>query len=158
MPDPYDIFVYPDLRFNVRPGRENLKQDLVACFPREKEAINKYFTDLKKAGGWSSRFTLSRSLPGWSHFISPLFTVKGSGLAGQTTGEYLRQNFKDPRLRAVLVSQWGNYGLPPQLSSFVIHATIVNHYLDGAYYPAGGAKTIADSVIPPSNRRRQGAA
>ncbi len=148
MPDPYDVFVYPDFKFGASLGRDNLKQDLIAQFPREKQGLDKYFNDLKKVSNWSSRFVISRGLPPWLHFIAPLITIKGSALAKLTTGEYLQRHFKDLRLRAVLVSQWGDHGLPPAMSSFIIHATIVNHYINGAYYPAGGAKTIADSIIP----------
>jgi phytoene dehydrogenase-like protein len=49
-------------------------------------------------------------------------------------------------LRAVLASQWGDYGLPPGASAFPVHATIAHHYRNGAYYPAGGAGSIAGSV------------
>ena len=48
----------------------------------------------------------------------------------------------------LLVSQWGDYGLPPSQSSFGIHATIVNHYLNGGWYPAGGASEIARHILP----------
>ncbi|MCB1306308.1 MAG: NAD(P)/FAD-dependent oxidoreductase, partial [Leptospiraceae bacterium] len=56
--------------------------------------------------------------------------------------------FRSPELRAVLASQWGDYGLPPSQSAFAIHALIVSHYLDGAYYPVGGAGTLAHSIVP----------
>jgi len=148
MPDPYDVFVYPDFKFAARSGREHLKHDLIAQFPQEKEALGKYFDDLKKVLSWSSRFVMSRSLPAWLRFISPLLTMKNSGLASMTTGEYLQKNFRDPRLQAILVSQWGDHGLPPAMSSFIIHSIIVNHYMNGAYYPTGGARTIAESIVP----------
>jgi len=148
LPDPYDVFIYPDFRFGARSGQANLEQDLVASFPQEKKAIKKYFNDLNRVSAWTSRFVLAGTLPGWLHFISPVFTARGSALAAQTTGEYLLRNINDPYLRALLVSQWGDYGLPPASSSLVVHAAIVNHYMDGGYYPAGGSKTIADSIIP----------
>jgi phytoene dehydrogenase-like protein len=68
----------------------------------------------------------------------------------QTTQQYLESHIRDSRLRAVLASQWADYGLPPGRSAFVAHAMIVSHYLDGAWYPAGGAGEIpkaASSVI-----------
>src|SRR6202035_3241759 len=68
----------------------------------------------------------------------------------QTTQQYLESHIRDPRLRAVLASQWADYGLPPGRSAFVAHAVIVNHYLNGAWYPAGGAGEIpkaASAVI-----------
>jgi all-trans-retinol 13,14-reductase len=71
-------------------------------------------------------------------------------LALQTTEQYLQSKVGDPKLRAVLASQWADYGLPPGRSAFVTHAVIVNHYLEGAWYPAGGAGEIpkaASAVI-----------
>jgi all-trans-retinol 13,14-reductase len=148
LPDPYEIFVYPDLQFAVHAGADKFKQDLITRFPHEKQAIVRYFKDLKKIAGWTSRFALSRGMPAGLSFAFPFWMFKGASLAKITTGDYLARNFEDPWLQAILVSQWGDYGLPPGMSSFVIHAAIVNHYLQGAFYPAGGAKTIADSIIP----------
>ena len=42
----------------------------------------------------------------------------------------------------------GDYGLPPAQSSFAMHATIVEHYLNGAFYPIGGAASIAAAMVP----------
>jgi hypothetical protein len=53
-----------------------------------------------------------------------------------------------PELRAVLTAQWGDYGLPPKVSSFGIHAIVTSHYFDGAAYPIGGAGQIAASLLP----------
>ena len=37
----------------------------------------------------------------------------GGRKATQTTKAYLDTHFRSPRLKAVLASQWGDYGLPP---------------------------------------------
>jgi phytoene dehydrogenase-like protein len=64
------------------------------------------------------------------------------------TADVLCRRFNNPELISLLCSQWGDYGLPPSQSAFLIHAVIVNHYLEGGYYPAGGAGVIAESVRP----------
>jgi all-trans-retinol 13,14-reductase len=64
----------------------------------------------------------------------------------QTTQQYLESHIRDPRLRAVLASQWADYGLPPGRSAFVTHAVVVSHYLNGAWYPIGGAGEIAKAT------------
>ncbi|MFN4149729.1 MAG: phytoene desaturase family protein, partial [Candidatus Sericytochromatia bacterium] len=58
------------------------------------------------------------------------------------------KNFKDEKLKALVVSQWGDYGLTPEKSSFLIHSVIATHYFNGGYYPVGGAGKIAESIIP----------
>jgi all-trans-retinol 13,14-reductase len=64
----------------------------------------------------------------------------------EITQQYLERRFGDPRLRAVVTSQWADYGLPPGLSAFATHAVIASHYLNGAWYPSGGAGEIAKAT------------
>jgi phytoene dehydrogenase-like protein len=148
MPDPYDVFVYPDFTFRAMAGENYLKADLIKLFPSESPAINNYFSDLKIINRWSGRYNFSLTLkPAARNFSSHLFS-KGAELALMTVKEYLDRNFKDEKLKAVLASQWGDYGLPPSQSSMAIHALIVSHYISGGYYPVGGSKKIADSISP----------
>jgi phytoene dehydrogenase-like protein len=74
--------------------------------------------------------------------------IFGSNLALMTTRNYLDQHFKDEKLKAVLVGQWGLYGLPPELSAFAAHVLLTNHYSNGGFYPVGGSAVIAESIIP----------
>ena len=46
----------------------------------------------------------------------------------------------------VLSGQWGDYGLPPSQSSFYMHSTVVNHYMNGGNYPTGGSINIAKTA------------
>jgi len=66
----------------------------------------------------------------------------------RTTWEVLSELTDDPELIAVLTGQWGDMGLPPKRSSFVIQALIAKHYLHGGFYPVGGAWRIADTILP----------
>ncbi len=67
----------------------------------------------------------------------------GGRRATGTTKAYLDAHFRSPELKAVLASQWGDYGLPPSQSAFAVHALIVSHYLEGAWFPRGGSARIA---------------
>jgi all-trans-retinol 13,14-reductase len=148
MPDVYDRFVYPDFTFDATKGKYNFKNSLIEKFPDEKEALYQYFIDLKKVSKWTRRYLISKTLQKGFYPIAKLMSVKDKQLALMTTADYMNRHFKDPKLRAVLVSQWGDYGLPPSQSAFVIHAIVSGHYFNGGYYPIGGSKTIADSIIP----------
>jgi hypothetical protein len=59
-----------------------------------------------------------------------------------TTKAYLDEHFTGPKLKAILASQWGDYGLPPAQSPFMLHSLIVHHYLNGAWYPVGATRTF----------------
>ncbi|PID53075.1 MAG: all-trans-retinol 13,14-reductase [Micrococcales bacterium] len=66
--------------------------------------------------------------------------------ATRSTRAHLDKSFRSPELRALLASQWGDYGLPPSRSAFAIHALIVHHYLNGAWFPQGGSARIARTI------------
>ncbi len=148
MPDPFEKFVYPDFTFEVYADPIRYQADLIEKFPAEAEAIRQYFRDTQTAANW---FITNGMLDLFPLFLQPI--VKRifrsfDGIARQTTQEYLDNHFQDIRLKAVLVSQWGDYGLPPSQSCFGIHGIIVTHFLEGGWYPVGGGKSIAQTIIP----------
>jgi all-trans-retinol 13,14-reductase len=150
MPDVYDVFVYPGLTVKVPKGRANFERVLVEAFPAEKQAIGEYFRDIKRGASWVNRHIMAMVTPQPVSWIVQAINRFSEHSALQTTQQYLESHIRDPRLRAVLASQWVDYGLPPGRSAFVAHAVIVSHYLNGAWYPAGGAGEIpkaASSVI-----------
>jgi len=146
MEDPFEKFVYPDFTFSVSSDPERFVTDLIAMFPAEEPAIRRYLEDVKKAAAWFGRHVTMKALPPFLDKLGHLIGSLGLSSALVTTGDYLNEHFRDQKLKALLLSQWGDYGLPPARSAFVIHALIVAHYLNGGYYPVGGAGTIAKSV------------
>ena len=142
---PFERFVYPGLDFRVPADAAAYARELAARFPGEASGIGSYFRDVDRAAGWYARRMAGRLLPdpiarglGWP----------GRSVALQSTQQYMERRFRDPALKALLTSQWGDYGLPPSRSAFGIHALVVQHYLGGAWYPEGGAGAIAACVIP----------
>jgi all-trans-retinol 13,14-reductase len=146
LPDEYDVFLYPGFKLKVPKGRENYERALAATFPEEKTAIAQYFQDVERATKWFSLRMMGMLTPRPVGWLVRKLNHSAEPLALQTTEEYLAKHISDARLRAVLASQWADYGLPPARSAFVTHAVIVNHYLQGAWYPAGGAGEIAKAA------------
>ncbi len=148
MPDEFEKFVYPDFEFNVPSDLTRYRDRLVQRFPGEQAAIEQYFRDSKMAGAWYVLGHLADAVP---FLVRPLLKLayrwKGR-LAALTVDAYLNQHFKDPQLKGLLASQWGDYGLPPGQAAFGMHAQVVTHYGRGGWYPVGGAKQIARSIIP----------
>jgi all-trans-retinol 13,14-reductase len=145
LPSPFERFVYPGLDFAVPADPTAYARELVACFPAEAAAIDGYFRDVDRAAGWYARRMAGRLLP---DPVARGLTWPGRALALQSTRQYLDRRFRDPSLKALLTSQWGDYGLPPSRSAFGIHALVVQHYLRGGWYPEGGAGAIAACVVP----------
>ncbi len=144
----FERFHYPGLDFSVPSDPREYRRRLVERFPAEARAIARYFRDVKRAAMGYILAHATDTLPRWMRGGFRLFTAPRTRLAGMTTQAYLEQHFRDATLRALLASQWGDYGLPPAESLFGIHAVIVNYYLWGGWYPVGGAKSIASTMLP----------
>jgi all-trans-retinol 13,14-reductase len=65
----------------------------------------------------------------------------------ENTAAVLEEITDDPKLRAVLASQWGYYGSTPAHSSFAIQALVTKHFQWGGFYPVGGSKRIARELL-----------
>jgi all-trans-retinol 13,14-reductase len=146
LPDPFEKFIYPGLTFSVPNGEAHYLEALVKVFPEEQSNIEQYFRDLRAAFGWFNRHSMAGSVPGIAGRILKAANRLASGHSLLTTQEYLERRFREPRLRALVASQWGDYGLPPGKSSFAVHALIATHYFSGAWYPDGGAGMIAEGA------------
>jgi phytoene dehydrogenase-like protein/NAD(P)H-flavin reductase len=143
MTDEFERFLYPGLHFAVPSDPERYLQRLIERFPDEAPAIRTYFRDLRSVALWHVLGIQQQFLPQPLAFLFAQWRRLGAAKATQTTGEYLRRHFRSPELKALLASQWGDYGLPPGQSAFALHALVVNSYLGGAWFPQGGAARIA---------------
>lgn len=146
-PEPFETFIYPDLTFTMYGNEKKFRDDLIARFPDEAKAIRLYFRDIKKVSLWFVCDFLSRFLPLPLKIPVSLARMLFENLALMPTEQYMKR-FNDKQLRSILTSQWGNYGLPPSQSTFMIHGLIVNHFINGGYYPEGGADKIAKNILP----------
>ncbi len=147
MPENFDVFHYPDFTFSV-PGHEDAyRARLKEVFPSESANIDQYFLDVRAASLWMGMQILENAVPSWSAFFLSLLEGDKRDLALQTTKAYLESRFDDSRLRALLASQWQDYGLSPDESSFAIHSVVSGSYFGGGYYPVGGAQSLAPAII-----------
>lgn len=148
MPHLFEKFVYPEFSFDLPSDPKEYLRALQEKFPAEKDALAKYFKDCFKAALWYGVEAMAEAFPWALRPLMGLATGLLGGISRQTTKAYLDQNFKEDRLKSLLASQWGDYGLPPSQSAFGLHATIVQHYLKGGWYPVGGAGEMARKIIP----------
>jgi phytoene dehydrogenase-like protein/ferredoxin-NADP reductase len=143
MTDEFERFHYPSLKFAVPSDPERYLQRLIERFPDEAPAIRSYFRDLRAAASWCVLGIQQQFLPQPLAFFFAQWRRLSAAKATQTTGECLNRHFRSPELKALLASQWGDYGLPPSQSAFALHALVVDSYLKGAWFPQGGAGRIA---------------
>jgi phytoene dehydrogenase-like protein len=148
LPDPYDVFVYPDERFGVPADRSAYRNQLVDRFPGEEEAIDEYFRELDKAASWYQRHMMAEALPGMVRWPIDGYNWFTKNYANRTTRDHLEDLTDNEKLQSLLVTNWGDYGLLPAESSFAVHAVVTSSYFEGAYYPVGGSESIAESIVP----------
>jgi all-trans-retinol 13,14-reductase len=146
MPSPFERYVFPDFSFAQPAGREPFRAALLEHWPGEGSGIDRYFREIKSGARWIGPHLMSQSGPLLLRAPSALASRLGRSRALRTTREVLDACVSAPELKAVLAAQWGDYGLPPSQSAWVVHAVIANHYLEGGWYPVGGAGGIADGA------------
>lgn len=148
MPAGYDRFYLPGhgLDVTIPAGADEYQRLLTSLFPHEKKAIRRYCRDVKRAYSWMSLHYAREMVPPRA---APAVRLTQRALAGhalERTQHYMERRFRDPALRALLTTHWGDYGVEPARSAFVAHAMIVGHYMNGAWFPSGGSAQIARMI------------
>ena len=148
MPAGYDRFYLPGhgLDVTIPAGADEYQRLLTSLFPHEKTAIRRYCRDVKRAYSWMSLHYAREMVPPRA---APAVRLAQRALAGhalERTQHYMERRFRDPALRALLTTHWGDYGVEPARSAFVAHAMIVGHYMNGAWFPRGGSSQIARMI------------
>jgi ferredoxin-NADP reductase/phytoene dehydrogenase-like protein len=147
LPDPFDIIAFPRRSFAIPDGESAYKAALAERFPTEKAAIERYFRDIRRAARGLVAACIINALPRSTQPLALAIVRRVFALAFERTGAYLERTLTDPALRSLLAAQWGNYGQPPSVSAFGIHAIIVLHYIGGAIYPLGGPARIGEAML-----------
>jgi all-trans-retinol 13,14-reductase len=149
MADEYDRFFIGEKVFTARAGKRQFRDNLVAQFPREEQAIDAYMQLLAESGSAMSAVGMDRVLKPWQRVLSaPVRKHKIPEWVFEPTWDVLSRLTSDPDLIATICGQWGDMGLPPKKSAFMVHAMIARHYLYGGFYPVGGSWKIADNIMP----------
>ncbi|XP_005385493.1 PREDICTED: all-trans-retinol 13,14-reductase [Chinchilla lanigera] len=154
---PFDMMVLegPEGRkeFPMYSGKTAYIRGLKEKFPQEEAVIDKYMhlVEVVAHGAIHAVFLKFLPLPlarllsrcGLLMRFSPFLRASTQSLA-----EVLRQLGASAELQAVLSYIFPTYGVTPSHSTFAMHAVLVNHYIQGAYYPRGGSSEIAFHTIP----------
>ena len=141
-PAGYDHIVIGEKRIDFPKGKENLIERLKSHFPQEAKGIDSYIaaiTNMMEAIRNLDR--LSNPLKSVMSMPTIIKWMRASGT------DLINAHVSDPVLRGVLAGQSGDHGLPPSQVSAFMHAGITDHYLDGGYYPLGGAFTLPRAFV-----------
>jgi all-trans-retinol 13,14-reductase len=146
-PDGFDTLVFPDLEFKIPNDLALYRARLVDLFPHERKGIDRYHRFLSQIA------EVSRAMErrhGRMSLGIVWKVLKGGGLLmryqNATMKDFLDDCIQDPKLRAVIMGQNGDYAIPPSEVSAFLHAGLAVHYFRGAYYPKGGGQIISDKI------------
>ncbi|MDW3194376.1 MAG: NAD(P)/FAD-dependent oxidoreductase [Cytophagales bacterium] len=149
MGEVYDRIVVGDKIYDFRKGVNNFKDQLKAYFPKEADAIDRYVDLLFQMSKLSRDFYTEKALPKlMQQVMGKRYRKNYLQFATRTTLSVLQELTQDEELIKVLTGQYGDYGLPPGQSSFVMHAAVAKHYLQGGAFPVGGSSQIVENVAP----------
>lgn len=140
-PDGYDHIFVGDKRVDFPKGEAKLIERLKEHFPHERAGIDAYFKALNEIMEGASHLGRFDSLKAIKGTASVLRWARASGQ------DFLNAHISDPVLKGVLSGQAGDHGLPPSRVSAFFHAGITHHYLNGGYYPQGGAFVIPRAFV-----------
>jgi all-trans-retinol 13,14-reductase len=149
----YDKVIFGEDEYFFISGKDNLKDQLYSYFPKDKDTIDNYFKLVKKVSRKSNLFFIQKVFPFFlKHTLGRIFRKSFREYSSKTTYQVLSKLTDNEKLINVLCAQCGDYGLPPKESSFAAHALVVNHFIEGAYYPVGGADKIYKNMIRVLNK------
>jgi all-trans-retinol 13,14-reductase len=145
----YDEFHYPGgFRIDFPNTPQKLRDNLERAFPKESRAIHDYLNEVREVSGAMKGYYLARVFPErFAPLVDRVLARQAKRHLQRRTGDVIGALTDDPKLRAVFAAQWGYYGSTPKHSSFAIQALVVKHFQWGGYYPVGGAKRIAETLL-----------
>ena len=149
MAEEYDRFYVGDRVYSALAGKHRFRENLLERFPTEAQAIDRYLDLLKRVGDALPAYSVNKVLKPWQRLLAwPYLKLRTPSFLFRNTYDVLSELTADQDLIAVLCGQWGDMGLPPKRSAFMVHAMIARHYLYGGFYPVGGSWRIGESIIP----------
>ena len=147
MGEVYDKIIIGDKSYDFVKGVQNFKDKMLEYFPKEKKAIDGYVSLVFKANSKSKQYYIDKALPSFlSAIFGGILRKPYYKFSDKTTYETLRSLTSNEELIKVLLGQYGDYGLEPKKSSFVMHAAVAGHYFGGGSFPVGGSSKIVETV------------
>ena len=148
----YDVAVINGEKYEFLAGKEKFRTQMHQYFPDEIQTINKYLSLIEKSNRRANLFFVEKAFkPILSNTIGWIFRKRFGQYSQQTTLGVLSKLTNNKKLIAVLCAQCGNYGLSPKHSSFAAHALVIGHFMEGGYFPKGGANQISYQTIETLN-------
>lgn len=121
-------------------------EQLVRAFPNEQEGIRSFFDYLM--GIMDEAMKSFNRDSWWDRIRFPLTHRKMWDVRNKTFGDVLDDHVQDPKLRGVLSTFWGYYGLPPsKLSGFYYCIATASYIRFGGHYIKQRSQDLSDALM-----------
>jgi len=138
--------IYPE--HDIRVPQRNINEFisiLKKYFPEEDKGIEGIFEDMQGLSKDISKLSGLTSQPDMNTFpIEFPYLFKS---VGKTWGDMVNAYINNQKLKTLISSLWGYYGLPPsKLSSFYYAMPTYGYLVGGGYYPIGRSQKISNAL------------
>ncbi|XP_048757507.2 all-trans-retinol 13,14-reductase-like [Ostrea edulis] len=159
MDEAYDVVAMGDPRqekvrkYPFMSDERETKANLIKCFPKEKDAINKFFQTLRESKNFFEGYFVLKLVPKWVAWLLVStgllnFIFKSYSRFGKiSVKKVLDELTDDEELKGTLAYIFGDYGVVPSKAPFGLHSTVLRHYFSGAYYIRGGPSEIPYQMV-----------
>lgn len=139
--------IFPD--YDVRVPQKDLSgyiNTLVGYFPEEKEGIEAIFNDMKGVARDINKLMSARGQVDMGRF--PMEFPDLFRCYTKTWGQMVDARIQNPKLKGIISSLWGYYGLPPsKLAGYYYAMPTIGYLQEGGYYPVGKSQKISDAFV-----------
>ena len=147
MPEVFDHYCFHDFQVDVPSSPEEYRSHLKSLFPDEHREIDCYFDDLLSFRKKMDLVWAPKLMPiPLAKLLRPFFRLLLRKTPEQSIDHYFERIGCSEKLKAAICAPWGTFGGLPSESSIYAHWITLGSYLYGAWYPAGGATSISESL------------
>ncbi|XP_062994941.1 all-trans-retinol 13,14-reductase [Elgaria multicarinata webbii] len=157
MDSPFDVVILGDpdnsKRYYLYSGEKEYVKGLKKQFPGEDANIDRFVALVKSVAKGAAHMAILKMLPmPLVHFLScsGLLALISTffRMVSRNVSEVVAEFTTNPDLRAVFSYIFPTYGVIPAKACFPLHAILFDHFLEGGWYPQGGASEIVFHSIP----------
>lgn len=136
-PQGFDVFQIAGKEYRYSMGMDNFKKDLIAQFPEEAVAINKYVDTINDVVAKIDLYNLRDTAVTYAQTVEAM---------GVNAFDFIQSLTANPELQQVLSALNSLYGGTKSMTSLYMHAIINKFFIDSAYRLVGGGGQIAQGL------------
>jgi phytoene dehydrogenase-like protein len=146
-PEGFDAYRFPGFEVRLCRGRERYRDRLIERFPDDRDGLHHLFELIAHYTEASHHWPMAAHRPrlsdlrGLRHLPSVMRWMRSP------LSDLLAHVLRDSRARAVIAGPLGDVGLPPSRLSAFSGIGVLEHYLDGGFFPRGGAGALRDALV-----------